>query len=50
MNWNYNDDNSDDKSDDKSDGQSSLTVYTIDALNIVNLNFEIFHFGEPQCW
>ena len=27
-------------------GDSSLTVYTADALNVVNLNFEIFHFGK----
>ena len=33
----------------KCDEHSSLTIYTVDALNVVNLNFEIFHFGELLC-
>lgn len=33
---------------DSCEEDSSLTVYTVDALNIVNLNFEIFHFGKLQ--
>ena len=41
VNWNC------EKSDEHSN--SSLTIYTVDALNVVNLNFEIFHFGELLC-
>ena len=33
MDWSYDED-------------SSLAVYVLDALNVVNLNVEIFHFGQ----